>query len=144
MKSKWNANVISFIKWLSFFKWKERTLTLDAIFIYFRLRTCFFKKTRHQSFQHWTNSTCISVVIVRGLCDVCRNINSVTFVTDEQNTLSLCPEEAPVNNLTCILRTLYLQMSGQKSMSKMRSCVAQDSGNHGRRLSSNDWPYHYL
>ena len=39
----------------------------------------------------------VSVVIVRGLCDVWRNINSVTFVTDEQNPLSLCPPEGPAN-----------------------------------------------
>ena len=39
----------------------------------------------------------VSAVIVRGLCDVCNNINSVTFVTDEQNALSLCPAEGPGN-----------------------------------------------
>ena len=39
----------------------------------------------------------VSVVIVRGLCDVFSNINSVTFVTDEQNALSLCPAEGPAN-----------------------------------------------
>ena len=39
----------------------------------------------------------VSVVIVRELCDVCNNMNSVTFVTDEQNALSLCPAEAPAN-----------------------------------------------
>ncbi len=35
----------------------------------------------------------VSAVIVRGLCDVCNNINAVTFVTDEQNARSLCPPE---------------------------------------------------
>ena len=39
----------------------------------------------------------VSTVIVRGLCDVCNNINSVTFITDEQNARSLCPAEAPAN-----------------------------------------------
>ena len=38
-----------------------------------------------------------SVAIVRGLCDVWRNMNAVTFVTDEQNALSLCPAEGPAN-----------------------------------------------
>ncbi len=42
-------------------------------------------------------TVCFSPVIVRGLCDVCRNINSVTFVTDEQNFLPLCPGEDPTN-----------------------------------------------
>ena len=40
----------------------------------------------------------VSVVIVRGLCDVWSNMNSTTFVTDEQNVLSLCPLEG-VGNL---------------------------------------------
>jgi hypothetical protein len=39
----------------------------------------------------------VSAVIVRGLCDVCNNINVVTFVTDEQNERSLCPAEGPAN-----------------------------------------------
>ena len=39
----------------------------------------------------------VSEVIVRGLCDVCNKINSVTVVIDEQNALSLCPTEDPVN-----------------------------------------------
>jgi hypothetical protein len=42
--------------------------------------------------------------------------------------------------VTCILVFFLLQMC----MSKMRSCVAEDSGNHGRRLSSNDCPFHHL
>ncbi len=37
---------------------KDKPQRLDSIFIFFRLRTCFFKKTRHQSFQHWTITTC--------------------------------------------------------------------------------------
>ena len=37
----------------------------------------------------------VLTVIVRGLCDVWNNINSVTFVTDEQNARSLCPAESP-------------------------------------------------
>jgi hypothetical protein len=39
----------------------------------------------------------VSLVIVRGLCDVWSKIKSVTFVTDEQNALSLCPVEVPAN-----------------------------------------------
>jgi hypothetical protein len=39
----------------------------------------------------------VSTVIVRGPCNVCNNINSVTFVTDEQNAHSLCPAEGPAN-----------------------------------------------
>jgi hypothetical protein len=39
----------------------------------------------------------VSEVIVRGLCDVCSNINSVTFLTDEQNAHSLCPVETPTH-----------------------------------------------
>ena len=49
-----------------------------------------------------------------------------------------------VCNLTCILVSLNLQISSRTCTSKMWSCVLQDSGNHGRRLSSNDYPYHYL
>ena len=37
----------------------------------------------------------VSVAIVRGLCDVWINMNSSTFVTDEENALSLCPAEGP-------------------------------------------------
>jgi hypothetical protein len=52
------------------------------------------------------------------------------------------PFEFPVflcgaGNLTCILGALHLQMSSRTCMAKMRSCVVQHSGNHGRRLSSN-------
>ena len=39
----------------------------------------------------------VSAVIVRGLCDVCNNINAGNFVTDEQNACSLCPAEGPAN-----------------------------------------------
>ncbi len=39
----------------------------------------------------------VSVMIVRGQCDGCRKINSATFVTEEQNTFSLCPAQDPVN-----------------------------------------------
>jgi hypothetical protein len=47
-----------------------------------------------------------SVVIVRGLCDVWRNMNVVTFVTDEQNSLSLCPGEGPANLVAVRIRSL--------------------------------------
>ena len=39
----------------------------------------------------------VSTVIVRGLCDVWSNMNSATFVTDEQNVHSLCPPEVATN-----------------------------------------------
>ncbi len=35
--------------------------------------------------------------IVRDICNVYRKIYCATFVTDEQNTLSLCPTEGPRN-----------------------------------------------
>jgi hypothetical protein len=39
----------------------------------------------------------VSSVIVRGLCDVWSNINSTTFVREEQNAFSLCRAEGPAN-----------------------------------------------
>jgi hypothetical protein len=42
----------------------------------------------------------VSVSIVRAICDLSRKINCSTLVTDEQNTLSLCPAEAPANLVT--------------------------------------------
>ena len=85
---------------------------------------------------YWEETVCFSPVIgrqsfsttiVRELCDVWRNMNVDTFVTDKQNTLSLCPEEGQVNlvefdfvvclcvvwNLTRIFVSLHLQMSGR-------------------------------
>ena len=50
----------------------------------------------------------VSVVIVRGLCDVWSKINSVTFVTDEQNELSLCPGEDPPNLVVVRIRGLSM------------------------------------
>ncbi len=98
----------------------------------------------------------VSVVIVRGLCDVWSKINSVTFVTDEQNELSLCPGEDPPNLVVVRIRglsmwlmyphmyprtsgPLYLKMSSRTCMWKMWSCDTQDSVNHCQLLSSNDW-----
>jgi len=49
----------------------------------------------------------VSAVIVRGLCDVCNNINAVTFVTDEQNAHSLCPAEGPANLVAVRIPRLY-------------------------------------
>jgi hypothetical protein len=48
----------------------------------------------------------VSVSIVRGLCDVWRKIKSARFITDEQNTLPLCPGEDPVNLVTVRIRFL--------------------------------------
>ena len=48
----------------------------------------------------------VSTVIVRGLCDIWRKMNSGTFVTDEQNVLSLCPEEGPTNLVAVRIRCL--------------------------------------
>ena len=50
-----------------------------------------------------------SVTIIRGLCDVWRNMNAVTFVTDEQNTLSLCPPEGPGNLVVVRIRSLSVR-----------------------------------
>ncbi len=44
------------------------------------------------------------VVIVRGLCDVWRDMNSVTFETDEQNTLSLCAAEGEASLVAVRIR----------------------------------------
>ncbi len=60
----------------------------QVIMCYLEATVCFSSVIDGQS---------VSVVIVRGLCDVCNNINSVTFVTDEQNARSLCPAEGPAN-----------------------------------------------
>ena len=49
----------------------------------------------------------VSPVIVRGLCDVWSQINSVTFVTDEQNVFSLCPAEGPANLVAVRIPRLY-------------------------------------
>jgi hypothetical protein len=65
----------------------------------------------------------VSPVIVRGLCDVWNKINSATFVTEEQNAFSLCRAEGPANLVTVRIER---QLEG------------------GRRLSSNDFQYHYL
>jgi hypothetical protein len=65
----------------------------------------------------------VSVMIVRGQCDVCivcNKINSTTFVTDEQNALSLCPAQDPANlvavrigclSVRCIQPHMYPQSS---------------------------------
>ena len=105
---------------------------------FFRLRTIFSTKFRedlskHQTTQHGGRvgeqervtmccqeaTVCfstvidrrsVSVVIVRGLCDVCvtvwSNMNSATFVTDEQNTLSQCPAEGVANLVPVRIRCL--------------------------------------
>jgi hypothetical protein len=62
----------------------------------------------------------VSVMIVGGQCDVCSEINSVTFVTDEQNALSLCLVQDPANlvavrigclSVRCIQPHMYPQSS---------------------------------
>jgi hypothetical protein len=50
----------------------------------------------------------VSTVIVRGPCDVCNNINSVTFVTDEQNARSPCPTEGPANFVVMYVKDVVL------------------------------------
>jgi hypothetical protein len=50
-----------------------------------------------------------SVAIVRELCDVWSNMNAATFVTDEQNALSLCPPEGPANLVVIRIRGLSLR-----------------------------------
>ena len=46
----------------------------------------------------------VSASIVRAICDVWRKMNCATFVTDEQNALSLCPAEGPRNLLAVRIR----------------------------------------
>ena len=43
------------------------------------------------------------------MCDVWRNMNTVTFVTDEQNALSLCPPEGPANLVVVRIRGLSVR-----------------------------------
>ena len=62
----------------------------------------------------------VSVVIVRGLCDVWNKMNSSTFVTDEQNVFSLCPAEGPVNLVVVRIRYLSVR-SMQPHMYPRRS-----------------------
>jgi hypothetical protein len=123
---------------IHFLNEKGRPQRLDSIFIFFRLRTCFFKKKIHEAFHHRTNATCrregeqeqesmcclestvcfssaidgqsVSAVIVRGLCHVCNSINSVTFVTDEQNSDSLCPTEGPANLVPVRIPSLSVRL----------------------------------
>ena len=79
-------------------------------------------------------------------------MNSVAFVTDEQNARSLCPVEG-VGNLVAV-RIRYLSVRRMQThlyprssapldvysdmYVKHQSCGAEDSVNRGRRLSSND------
>ena len=117
---------ISFIKWNSFFKWKGQTSTFGCNFHIFSITYLFFQKkntwspfiieqTQHVGregeqqevsmfclqatvcFSSAIDGQSVSAVIVRGLCDVCNNINAVTIVTDEQNARSLCPPKGPAN-----------------------------------------------
>ena len=46
----------------------------------------------------------VSSLILRGLCDVWSKINSVTFVTEEQNVFSLCRAEDPANLVAVRIR----------------------------------------
>jgi hypothetical protein len=58
---------------------------------------CFSPAIDRQSF---------SASIVRGLCDAWSNMKAATFVTDEQNALSLCPAEGPANMVPVRIRGL--------------------------------------
>ena len=69
---------------------KRTDLNVWIQFSYFFDYVPVFSKKKTSNLPRSTN-------IVRGLCDVCINIKSVTFVTDEQNALSLCPAEGPEN-----------------------------------------------
>jgi hypothetical protein len=66
----------------------------------------------------------VSAVIVRGLCDVCNNINAVTFVTDEQNARSLCPAEGPANLVA--VRIPRLSVWHRQSHMYLRSSAPSD------------------
>ncbi len=66
----------------------------------------------------------VSVVIARGLCDVCNNINVVTFVTDEQNAHSLCPAEDPANLV--VVRIPRLSVRRKQSHMYLRNSAPSD------------------
>ena len=66
----------------------------------------------------------VSAVIARGLCDVCNNINAVTFVTDEQNAHSLCPAEGPANLVA--VRIPRLSVRRRQSPMYLRSSAPSD------------------
>jgi hypothetical protein len=66
----------------------------------------------------------VSTVIVRGLCDVCNNINTVTFVTDEQNVRSLCPAEGPGNLVS--VRISRLSVRRRQPHMYLRSSAPSD------------------
>ncbi len=66
----------------------------------------------------------VSAVITRGLCDVCNNINTVTFVTDEQNVHSLCPAEGPANLVA--VRIPRLSVCHRQPHMYLRSSVPSD------------------
>ncbi len=75
------------------------------------------------------HSVCVWVVIVRGLCDTWIKIHSGTFVTDEQNALSLWSSEHPVN-----LVPVDQQKGGKKGGGKFESEI-----HHG---GITDYPVH--
>ena len=50
-----------------------------------------------------------SAAIVRELCDVWSTMNAATFVTDEQNALSLCPAEETANLVAVRIRGFSLR-----------------------------------
>ncbi len=60
----------------------------------------------------------------QGLCDVWRKINSATFVTEEQNTISLCPVEDPTN--LDAVRIRYLSVWGLQPHMYPRSVPPSD------------------
>jgi hypothetical protein len=51
----------------------------------------------------------VSTVIIRGQCDVWSNKNSATFLTDEQNALSLCPAQGVANLVAVRIRCLSVR-----------------------------------
>ena len=122
-----NFNIL--LKWADLNVWSK--------FSIYSITYHVFSKTGHQTFKTSNNATwregrstgtgkvcCLevtmcfsltidrqgfSVAIVRGLCDVWRNMNAVTFVTDEQNALSLCPPEGPANLVVVRIRSLSVR-----------------------------------
>jgi hypothetical protein len=66
----------------------------------------------------------VSAVIVRGLCDVCNNINAGNFVTDEQNACSLCPAEGPANLVA--VRIPRLSVRSRQPHMYLRSSAPSD------------------
>lgn len=79
----------------------------------------------------------VSVSIVRGLCDDWSKIKSASFITDEQMHSHCVLEKT---RQTWLPFEFIAFLCGVFNLTFIHKTV----WNHGRRLSSNDCPYHYL